>query len=660
MARPCGCAGECGCTIVGVNGIAVSGGGSTRDPFLVGLNNPLGGNGCEAVLDCVGTSLGTGLAYNDTLNQITTRLSGDSGNNVVYGSDGGLYSAGGSGGTGDGGVTVDSLAATNIIGGYFGAGFASFPEATTWAYEAAMDIDEISFIHVPVRRLGDGYPAAQHSRDMAHYNGGYDFFTTLDFDMHMYKTVVVEPSGPADEDGNYDPLAGYFGTGHADTGVRGGHGGLLLSDVLRITARRKVLFLEILDVGLSVGDTLTPATTFATTLNIVQQWGLTKSVIAGARIPTEASADDKASTITGMHAFKSAGAATGIVILTTGEATAYPAATLANLYGDGTGPTWVFLHYEVVEANSAIATGYRTAGLNVMIIGAHRQYHYEMQRTLGVRGIDCADPVYAAGYKGGFRYRRAQAFWDWQLPNYGRHAYQTQYVLPNWERGYVASGQGGWLVIPQDLVNPVTTAAWQRSAYLILMGEQCPIPDPARDPNAPGDYGHPTNYDIEVGFSWDRIISDRTRFMSVFFGSPEDRPMSEWVHANQYTRGYEFRLSQNGNFTLQRYDGVPYTGSLDPTGPPWPYQFQQTWASSWGNLAIGTEYRILIQVRPGTITVGRLGPGSTVLNGRTFTNTDAGGRGDMWRGPYFYLGRHFWQESDGALCNFHTLQTRVY
>lgn len=659
MARPCGCAGECGCTIIGVNGITTSGGGTTRDPIVVGLNNPLGGNGCEAVMDCVGGSLGSGLAYNDALNQITTRLSGDSSNTIIYGSDGGLYSAGSSGGgSGDGSVTVASLPATNLVGGYFGAGYAHFPEGTLAAYETAMDIDDIQFIHVPVRRIGDGYPVAVAHRDMVYYNAEYDFGVTLDFDLHMYKEVVVQPSGPLQADGTYDPLGGYFGSGKADTGVTG-PGGLLLSDVFRVTARRKVLFLEIMDAGVSVNDTPLPATTFAVTLNTVQQWGLTKSVIAGARI-SGVSTDDKASIIAGMRSFKDAGASTGLVILTSAEATAFPPATLANLYGDGTGPTWVFLHYLVAEAAPTTATAYRDAGFNVIILCAYRQCHYELQRTLGVRGIDCGDPVYAAGFKSGFRYKREIPDWGWQSPDWGRHAYQTQYALPTWERGYIANGEGGVLTIRQDLVNPATTATWQRTAYFVLMGEQCPITDPARNPASPGDYGHPTNYDIEVGFSWSRLISDRSRFMSVFFGAPADQPMSEWVHANQYTRGYQFGLAQNGTFIMQRYDGVPYTGPLDPTGPPWPHQFGTTWASTWGTITPNTEYRVLIQVRPGTITVGRSGPSNTVLNGMTFTNSDAGGRGDLWRGPYFYLGRAFWQESDGAICRFVNLETRVY
>lgn len=658
MARPCGCAGECGCTVVGIDGIRTSGSGTVRDPILVGLNNPLGGNGCEAVLDCVGGALANGLSYNDTLGQISTRLSGDADNNIIYGSDGGLYATGEGGGGGDGGVTVASLPATNLIGGLYGAGYAHFPEATLWPYEAAMDIEDIQFIHVPVRRIGDGMPVAQHRRIMSDYTLASFGLTTLDFDLHMYKRIVVKPSGSIFPDETYDALAGYFGAAHPDTGVRGGHGGLLLSDVFRITGRRKVLVLQCKDVGSTVGDTLLPDTTFQLMDNLVRQWGMTQGIIAGSEIPSTASAGEKASIVQGMLRFKNAGAATAMFFADATQLAAYPPATLATLYGDGTGPGWVFLNYELAEANPANATAYRDAGFQVILTGAHRQYHYELQRTLGLRGIDCADPVYAAGFKSAFRYRRMDAEWTWPTPDWGRHAYRTQNITtPTWERGYTDSGK---LFIEQfSLVNPATSPDFQRTGYMVLAGEQCPIADPTWDPDVPGDYGEPTNYDIEVGFSWSRLMSDRSRWMSVFFGVPEDRPLSEWVYTNEFTKGYQFQLNQNGLFTMQRYDGIPWTGSLDPVGP-WPYQFSSSWASSWGTINPDQEYRILIQVRPGTVTMGRLGPGSTVLNGMTFTNTDVGGRGERWRGPYFYLGRHFWQASDGASCRFHNLKTRVY
>lgn len=659
MARPCGCAGECGCTVVGIDGIRTSGAGTVRDPILVGLNNPLGGNGCEAVLDCVGGAFANGLSYNDTLGLMSTRLSADADNNIIYGTDGGLYSTGGGEGGGDGGgVTVASLPATKLVGGYYGAGYANLPEGTKWAYEAAMNIEDIHFIHVPVRRLGEYVPAAVASRIPSDYTLTNFGKTILDFDTQMYKRIVVKPSGSIFPDSTYDSLAGYFGAAHPDTGIQGGHGGLLLSDVFRIASRRKVLVLESKDVGYTVGDSPVPFNTFQCMDNLVRQWGMTKGVIAGSQIPNAVDTAERNSIIEGMRRFKDAGAATAMFFYDTGQLAAYPPATLANLYGDGTGPAWVFMNYELVEANTANATAYRDAGFQVVLMGAHRQYSYEMMRTLNLRGLDSPDPVYVAGFNSYFRYRRPDADWQWPTPDYGRHAYRTQQpAVPTWERGYTNSGL---LHINETLVNPVTSSDWQRSGYLVLMGEQCPIPDPTWSPSTPGFYGAPTNYDIEVGFSWSRLMGDRTRWMGVFFGVPEDRPLSEWVYSNTYTKGYQFQLSQNGTFTLQRYDGIPYTGSLDPSGPPWPYQFSSSWASTWGTINPLQEYRVLIQVRPGTVTMGRLGPGNTVLNGRTFDNTDIGGRGERWRGPYFYVGRHFWQQSDGAVCRFHNVKTRVY
>lgn len=658
MARPCGCAGECGCTIIGVDGVGTSGSGTIRDPYLVGLNNPLGENGCEAVVDCVGSSLGNGLSYNDALNQISTRLSGDAGNNIIYGSDGGLYSAGGGGGGSDA-VTVASLPEENLIGGNYGAGYAQFAEFTRQTYEAAMDIEDIQLIQVPVRRSSEYLAMAMANRDISYYNTSHPGVVSTGMNLMGFKRMTVRPSGPEISDGFWDPLNGYFGTGQPDTG-RSGPGGVLLSDVFRITARRKVLWLRIMDVGASVGDTNFPEGTYDTARRLVTQWGATKSVIMGGAIPATASTDDRNSIIAGLKRCKDATIATTVQINNAVDAAALPPATLSTLYGDGTGPEWVMIPFTFAEDSPATVTAYRDAGFQVLLTSAHRQYHYELQRTMGLRGMICADPVYAAGFKNRFRYRIPEADWSWGTTDYGRHAYITQNNVNTSERGYVEHGQGGKLVIRQDLVNPSTDASWQRTGYMILMGEMCPVPDPAWDPSDPGNYGSPTNYDIEVGFSWSRLMSYRGRWMSVFFAVPEDRPLSEWVRTNQFTKGYQFQLAQDGTFVVQRYDGIPYTGPDDPTGPPWPYQYSLTWASGWGTINPGQEYRIRIQVRPGQITMGRIGPGTTVLDGRTLDSTEAGGRGDMWRGPYLYLGRHFWTESDGAVCRFHTLKTRTY
>lgn len=654
MARPCGCAGSCGCTVVGTDGIRATGSGSVRDPIVMGLSNPLGGNGCEAVMDCVGGSVGTGLAYNDGLGVISTRISGDSGNAMTYGTDGGLYSTGTAGGGGSSGVTIASLPTTNMVGGSYGAGSTQLPEGSVKTYQAAMEMD-LHLIHVPVRRLADFWLAASHYRVMNSYDvylGGGGGETTQTWDLKSFKRLVYRPSGPLNATGSgWDPLSGYFGMQEPDIGYE--VGGTLLADVFRITNKRKVLYLELKDIGSSVGDTPNPDATAAMLLTLLQTWGLTQSVIVGSELPLAASQADFNAIISGLQLLATNGVAVAAHLTSKAMMDAVPPANLT-----AKGIPWVFLPATVVQDNQAQATAYKTAGLQVMLHSGFRQVHYELQRNLALRGILSTDPYYTQGWGNLFRYRKETASWSYSPPDHGRHAYGGESLTTHRSfDGYQENGGSGKITIRTDAIPPPDTASLMQSGYFVLAGEQCPVRDPAHPTLAPGQYGTPTNYDIEVGLSWSALVSDRARWMGVWFGAPDDQPIVEYTRANQYTRGYEFQLAQNGTFAFRRYDGVPYTGPYPPTTTS-PDQYTSFWDSTWGTIVPGTEYRILIQVRAGAITVGRLGSGATVLNGRTFNATTGGG--DRWRGPYFHLGRHFWSTSDSALCRFHNLVTRIY
>ena len=133
--------------------------------------------------------------------------------------------------------------------------------------------------------------------------------------------------------------------------------------------------------------------------------------------------------------------------------------------------------------------------------------------------------------------------------------------------------------------------------------------------------------------------------MGVFFGNPEDRSLTEFTQATIYTRGYNVQLAQNGQFVLQRYDGqTPVVGQ-----PPWAYVHY--WDSPWvNNIVPGLEYRIKIRVRPDRIVVGPVTQAEGATNARTF-NAATGG-GDLWRGPYAYVGRHFYTTSDSTRVRF--------
>lgn len=652
MARPCGCAGACGCTIVGTDGVRATGSGSVRDPITVGLASPLGTNGCETVMDCVGGSIGPGLVYNDGLNRLSAKVSADSGNSITYGADGGLFSTGGSGG-GISGVTVASLPTTNLIGGSYGAGSTQHPEGPVKTYEAAMENDT-TLIHVPVRRLSDFWLIAAHWRTFANYDS---FITSGDtaatWDIKVWKRLVYRPSGPVQNNGAYfDPLLGYFGLGEPDG--TGFIGGTLLADVFRIASRRKVLYLEVKDIGSSVGDTPAPDSTMAMLLGLLQQWGMTQSVIVGCEFPTTASQTDFNAILNGLKNLSSFGIAVAAHLASKAQMDAVPPASLT-----ANGIPWVFLPTQAAMDNQAQATTYKTAGLQVMLHGAYRQVHFELQRTLGIRGALSTDPYYVQGWQNLFRYRKDTASWNTGSPDYGRHAYGGDSLTQHRSfDGYrEVGGSTGVIAIRSDAIPPGDTASLMQSGYYILAGEQCPINDPTRNAGTPGAYGSPTNYDIEVGFSWAALVSDRGRWCGVWFCAPDDSAMLEYTRANANTRGYEIQLSQNGTFSFRRYDGIPYTGPYPPTTTA-PDQYSTFWDSTWGTIVPGTEYRILIQVRPGTITVGRLGANSTVLNGRTFNATTGGG--DRWRGPYFHFGRHFFTTSDATTCRFHNLLVRNY
>lgn len=143
MAR-CGCSSQCSCSVVGSNGVTVTGTGAPGNPYVVSADSggnlqvtdtpsvdlTLLGSGtaadphilsataristsaqknlltqepdglavtCESVQDCVGEALADGLEYDDAGNTIRVRVSGQAGNSVSIGPDGGVYAPVGGG-----------------------------------------------------------------------------------------------------------------------------------------------------------------------------------------------------------------------------------------------------------------------------------------------------------------------------------------------------------------------------------------------------------------------------------------------------------------------------------------------------------------------------------------------------------------------------------
>lgn len=637
MARPCGCTGECGCTYIGINGITVTGTGTTRDPGRIGLSSVLSGDACASIVSCVADNLGPGLSYSPISKQISAHISSDSSNNIVFGSDGGLYNTGGGGG-GTGGPTVDGLVAqsTPIIGGTYGVGQGMEPEGTIDPFSQGMNLPLLQMIHVPVRRTTEYALMVQSQRSMGYYNSGHAGETTDVMDMAMLRFFAYWPNG--------DPsLSAVVGGGYYGYGFPASPGPVLLSDVFAVTMNRTVLYLEVKDIGLGASDTASPEFTISQLIKQILKYGLTKSVIVGIEFPATATTADQTSIENGLALLHTNGIAAAASITTIEMAGRITPAYMAahNL-------TWAMINYGLGDANAPTVKTYKDAGIHVMLTNCARQWHYNLITDTGrfgaggLKGILAIDPLYSAGVLTNYSYLKQVATWGYGTPDYGRWGPNSNTLdgLRDVYRGFVLPGQAGKLCLDGTTLTPLdTNPDFRLSGYLLLMGEQCPVPKDATT-NA---YD---SYDIEVGFIWDALVTDRIRWCSVFFGVPEDRALYEFRQTSQYTKGYQFQLSQNGSFTVERYDGIPYS-----TDPAW--QYTLTWDSGWGTIVPGVEYRVKIRVRPDRIILGRADQLEGATNTRTF-NAGTGG-GTTWRGPYFYLGRHFFSTADSTRVHFSNL-----
>lgn len=631
MAKPCGCGGA-GVTVRCRNGIRCSGVGSVVSPLVIEWEVPLDSVACDAVMTCVGSNIGGGLTYNAVTGTISAKISTDSGNQIKLGTDGGLWAPGGGGATG-GGATVQGLVnrTSPFAGGSYGAGYAIIPEGgELMCYRYGLDM-ELPLMHVPVRRTADYFLIAQHYRDFGNYNWRFNGAVTNAVDINQTDRIWYTPAGdPFAIDGNwrnpgYTPQSGYYGFGAVDR-----LGTTLLSDVFSLVQRRTVLYLEVKDIGASIGESGAPYDTFSRLQVMIRMFGAQESVIVGAEYPTEANAADRQSILNGLQQLNSQdGIAIGLHLTSTAMIDSVTPDGLWNL-----GFRWVFISYGIADVTPAKVKAFKDRGFNVMLFTGHRQWHWNLTKDTtkwgpgGLKGILCSDPVYCAGETTNYRYRKEGASWNWHNADYGRHAYVGSIPwMRDRFRGYINNGQAGFLSLDGDVLLPNDTDPnFRPSGYLILQGEQCPVPtyDPVTRTS--------NNYEIHVGFLWTGMSVDRSRWMSVFFANPEDRSLTEWEWATEYTRGYQFQLTQNGLFTFGRWDGA-----YPPVNPP---VGGNAWASGWGNLSPNIEYRVQVQVRPGSIRVGRADGGAM----REFTGPFA----TQWRGPYFYLGRHFFNTPDSS------------
>lgn len=690
MARPCGCSGECGCTINGLNGITVSGQGTTGQPYQVRLSNPLQSTGCDAIMSCVNTRLGRGLTVSSD-SKIQVNLA--NGGGLDFDANGALFATGGGGGGNVGFATVAGLLARpiteKIIGGSYGAGLCMQWEGPLESYRVAASLG-LPLIHVPVRRSREGALWAAHYHALGYYNDGLtakDLTHTIN--LSRGQVMKILPGGkPRDRTDNFmfNVPAYEFDVGPFGDAKEMSVGLPRLTDVFEIIQRRSVLYLEIKDLGSSIEvpnnqineadpkpaahpETPNPDATFAALEPLLGQYGVTQSVIVGANLPTALSAGDRTSMINGLTRIRNAGAAIAWHFNSVAEMTANPPATLTGL-----GVTWAFFPYHVAETNPAQLNAYKAAGITCMLHSLHRQHQFNFLNKAefnpgGLRGGISWDPVYVNGSQSNFRYRALNAVWDTPDPNHGR---QGPYVSgngfrPEWQsqnnrtpmsdhfRGLItgALSDRGRLLLTADVIPPGETdggagSTAVQTGYNILMGEQCPVPWP--------------QYDIDFDVRWhgDTNTIDG-RYMGIIFGVDEDREVKEWIRCDQYSKFYLFALSITGTFVFFRYDGIPYPGN----GAAYQYTFD--WASGYntpgpgGNT--GASYGLKVRVRNDRLVLGPSNQDESGANTRIFTATTPAENGTgrlpdatRWRGKYFYMNRHFWNTSNSRLVSWENLR----
>lgn len=637
MARPCGC-GSGGVVVRCGTGLSCTGVGTSGDPLVIAWQIPLGSTACNAVMDCVGANLGAGMEYFPAAHRIGIKVSGDDGNVVGFGSDGGLLVTG-LPDPGSAGVTLNSLPDNNLVCSSLGAGYAVMPDGYRTSYELAMADEHIHMIHVPVRRSKDLMLYAVNDRNTGWYtNDAYGnppvpTRYTDQVESQWSTQLIVRPSGvatpsptPSTSDNPYNTLWGYFGFGNPVQ-----QGLLRVEEVFRITARRKCLYLTCNDVG-GAADTQIPAFTIYHLIDLVESWGLQKSVIISGQLGT--GDQDVASMKLGLQTAASKGIAIGVHITNAAEATANPPQSLVDL-----GVTWVGLSIGISNI-TAVAQSYIAAGLQVLMFVLDRQTHWTVTQNIGARGAICSDPMYVSGHTYGFRYRYVNppagslGPFSGQNADPGRYGYSgTLTGVHARLRGWVdrSAGSAGVLKIATDAKPPTN------SGFHMPMGPWNPIFDRAlASPPPQGNYGSPNNYDIEFGVA---VVATSgwqpggQQGMGAFFCVPKDVRLFDLAAANTETIGYSLVVNSQGTFTFRRYDGTMGT-----------WVFSTNWASGWGSLTANRVYRITIQVRPDSI---RCGPstengGINGTNARQFTgNNPAGVGADLYRGPYVYAS--FWE-----------------
>lgn len=509
----------CACAINGGNGIAVSGDGSGQNPYEISFTGGDEGS-CSAVMSCVAGNLGQGLRVAEDSGELSARLSSDGGNSLVFGSDGGLFTSGGAGGSG-GGVTVDGLPESGVLCGYRGAGWLLSPENVLRSFVTAVDL-RLHMADLDVAALRDGALAvtgyggtAKISSGPPYNPGGPD--AVADMTAMEWRRMLLDIGDMPDPFAagrTPDPQVGWFAFCEAPA-----YGGTFLSEVLAEVGNRIVLTVEMQNPG-AAADPL---------LAMIQRHGCQKSVIV------------QASSLSDLEPFVNATVAAGLLVGTQEQADSNPPQDLIDA-----GVGWVFISQQLSDDT---ISGYADAGLQVMVYRVDRHRDRQRVGSLGARGVVSGDPMYVSGEEG--RYKQSESQFRRSGVHYGwLSTYTDAGELSGNTGGLIYSARGFYSSVGADVGWSLPSGTDQSgggvtdSPYGVLQGYLCPTPASGYTITFTGKfYQQP-----QAGQNW----------FGVVFGVNDDGPFLGTLPSADGT-GYIARLWGGGAMQLSRIDGSTIT-----------------------------------------------------------------------------------------------------
>lgn len=279
------------------------------------------------------------------------------------------------------------------------------------------------------------------------------------------------------------------------------------------------------------------------------------------------------------------------------------------------GATWVFIYWMQDDARIA---SFVSAGLNVVLVTDSTHYQTTRAQTLGCRGVMCSDPVYARGALGtpaALQYRKTSQNWDSKGTRYGMITRRTSDYRIVDGRGVTINGIAGIGLTPEfQWVDGSTPVAYAQ----MLVGEMCPIAEP-------------TSYVIDWSLNI-RGSQPTQNFCKagVFFGFADDRDFAilSAGTAQPGINGYHAFVrpgngSLGGQLVIGKLTNGGYTElAVSPNRINWS-------PNSWGALRL--------TVTPAQVQLQRIQSGSVT---QTVTAADPD-----YRGPYFKISK---EEADGA------------